>query len=342
MELDAEIFAVGKWNGMVFTDADLQGMAETFTKLGENMKVGLKLGHTNDQTMASEQHALGWVSKVWVAGEKLMATFTDLPDVVYKAIQKKMYRNVSVEMDVDVAHKGNNYPYVLTGVALLGADIPAVNTLKDLTHYMSRAAEFSVGRRMVFSVIAGNNQGDLNMEKIQELTNQVADLTATIANFTTSAATMTAENAALKASVAKFEADAKTAAETAAKSRIEAKRVEATRILEDGVKSEALTPAQRETFSKVLRLADDAAVEALDIEQVKALVPVGKKVFSKQQAKQGDGSDAADLRPDQQVAKEIAELQAATPSLNFSAAQQLVFARNPALAAAYIHANDKE
>jgi len=99
MELDAEIFTVGKWNGMSFDAADLQGMADAFTRLKDNLKVGLKIGHTDAQTMANGQHALGWVDKVWIVGDKLMARFTDMPDVVYKAMQKKMYRNVSVEME---------------------------------------------------------------------------------------------------------------------------------------------------------------------------------------------------------------------------------------------------
>lgn len=339
-ELDCEIFAQGKWNGLLFDAADLQGMADTFNKLGENMKVGLKIGHTNDQTMANDQHALGWVSKVWVAGEKLMARFTDLPDVVYKAIQKKMYRNVSVELDMDVTYKGDNYPYVLTGVALLGADIPAVNTLKDLTHYLSRGAAFSVGRSLVFSAITGNKKGEHNME-LEQAIKKVAELTTTVATFTTETARLTAENADLKAQVLKFDADAKAATEAATKARIAAKRAEVTAILEDGVKSEAITPALRTQYTKMLRIEDDAALDLLDVADVKALTAAGKKQFSREQTKQG-GDDKGDLRPDQQVAKEIAEVQSTNATLSFAAAQKIVFDRNPELAREYMHANDKE
>ncbi|MFA6213552.1 MAG: hypothetical protein WC714_29210 [Candidatus Obscuribacterales bacterium] len=341
MELDHEIFAEGKWNGMEFTADDLQNIADTFNVLGENMKVCLKMGHNKEQRMTDGQPALGWVSKVWVAGEKLMAHYTDLPQIVYDAIKKKLYRHVSIELDIDVSHKGNKYPYVLTGVALLGADIPAVNTLKDLNHYMSRDATFSVGRHAVFSAIAGNQtKGDSKMDKIQELTEQVADLTIKLAAFTAEAAKSSAEKTALEAEVAKFKADAKVAAETAIKTRIDAKRKEVTEILEDGVKAEAITPAQRTQYTKLLRIEDDAALDALDITDVKALVPAGKK-FSRQQAKQG-GDDKGDLRPDQQVAKEIAEVQATNATLSFAAAQKIVFDRNPELASAYMHANDKE
>lgn len=344
MELDAEIFAVGKWNGMVFSADDLSQIAATFTTLGDSMRVALKMGHNDAQAMTDGQPALGWVDRVWVAGEKLMAHFTDMPQVVVDAIKKKLYKNVSVEMDVDVEHKNVNYPYVLTGVALLGADIPAVNTLKDLTHYMSRGAAFSVGRSVVFSAIAGNKeQGEEDMQTIEQLTAKVAELTTQLATFTANAAAASAENAALKAKVAKFEADTEAAAKAAETSRIAAKRKEAEKILEDGAAAEAITPAQRDTFSKVLRLTDDKAVDALDLEQVKALIPVGKKVFSRTQAKNKDGKDeGTELRADEQVAKEIAELQAANPTLSFAAAQKVVFDRNPGLAREYVSLNDKE
>jgi len=159
--------------------------------------------------------------------------------------------------------------------------------------------------------------------ELAELTKKVAELTASIATFTTDNATLKAENAVLAGKVAKFEADASTATETANKLRIEAKRKQVADIFEEGVKSEGITPAQRENFSKVLRISDDAALDALDIEQVKALVPAGKKTFGRT-AKEG-GQQSTDLRPDQQVAKEIAELQAANSSLSFSAAQKVVF-----------------
>ena len=341
MELDHEIFAEGKWNGMEFTSEDLQSIADTFNALGENMKVCLKMGHNDEQPMTDGQPALGWVSKVWVAGEKLMAHYTDLPQIVYDAIKKRLYRNVSIEMDVDVSHKGNNYPYVLTGVALLGADIPAVNTLKDLTHYMSRGAAFSVGRHAVFSAIAGQSTKGVTHMELEQAIKKVAELTTTVATFTTETARLTAENADLKAQVAKFGADAAAATAAATNARIAAKRTEVVAILEDGVKSEAITPALRTQYTKMLRIDDDAALDALDVADVKALVPAGKKQFSREHAKQG-ANEKGDLRPDQQVAKEIAEVQATNATLSFAAAQKIVFDRNPELARAYVQANDKE
>lgn len=336
--LDAEIFAAGKWNGMTFTPDDLSRIADTFGKLGDKLRVALKMGHNIQQQMTDGHPALGWVEKIWVAGDKLMARMVDVPDVVYNAIQKKRYRNVSVELDVDVEHKGEKYPYVLTGVALLGADIPAVNTLADLTHYMGRGAAFSVGRRAVFSAIAGNQQGE-NIMTIEELTKKVAELTTAVATFTTQNAALAAENVGLKASVAKFEADAKAKAEAEAKASIATKRKEVQGLFEAGVKAQAITPAQREQFTKLLRVDDDAALAALDIAEVKALVGEGKK-FSREQAKQGAGDGGGDLPADVRVVNEISVALAKGEAKDFISAQALVFSRNPQLAREYADCND--
>lgn len=338
MELDAEIFAVGKWNGMMFTVDDLQQLAATFDKLRENLRVGLKIGHTEDQTMANGQHALGWVDSVWVAGEKLMARFTDLPDVVHKAIAKKLYRNVSVEMDIDVSYKGSKYPYVLTGVALLGADIPAVNTLKDLAHYMNRDAVFSVGRRVVFSAIAGQSNNGGTIMDLEQLTSKVAALTVQVAALTTENAATLAENATLKASVAKFTADTKASEEAASKARITAKRAEVVAILEAGVKAEAITPAAREQFSKLMRIDDDIAVMVIDIEEVRKLT--ASKKFSRGEQGYQAASDSASV--DQQVVQECNAILAKKEAGSFFEAQALLFSRNPKLAREYADFNDKE
>lgn len=340
MELDTEIFAVGKWNGMTFTLDDLKQMAQSFAALAQNQDVMLKLGHNDAQKMTDGQPALGWVSKVWVAGDKLMARFTDLPKIVHDAITKKLYKNVSVELDLDVQYKSNHHPYVLTGVALLGADVPAVNTLKDLTHYLSRDAAFSVGRKAVFSAIAGQSTtGDRTME-LAELTKQVAALTASVSTLTTENAAMKAEKLEMSAKVAKFEADAKAVEEATAKARVVAKRAEVVGILEEGVKTEAITPAQREQFSKLMRIDDDAALMAIDVKEVQALTANGKKKFSREQAKQGDDKNKVDLTAAQRVVLEIKELRAANKDLSFAAAQTLVFSRNKELAKEYVNSND--
>lgn len=332
--MTVEIFAVGRWNGMEFTLADLQKIAATFAALGDNHKVPLKFGHNNEQPMTDGQPALGWVSDVWVENNKLMAKFSDVPDIVQAAFDKKLYRNVSIELDFDVQYKDTHYPMVLSGVALLGADLPAVNTLKELTHYVGQNAGFSVGYRAMYSAIAGNNQGDNEMD-IKELSDKLDK----VIDANTKLAT---ENAEMKSKVAAFEASAKASTDAASAAKITAKRKEVTDVLEAAVKSGAILPAQREQFSTLLKLNDDAAVEGIELDAVKALVNTGKKAFSKEQGTSGNNKEQSAKSPDAQIADAIQEILAKGEAADFSTAQQMVFRRDPELARAYVTYNDKK
>jgi len=336
--IEREIFAVGKWNGMEFTESDLHAIAAAFELLQNNHQVPLKFGHNDQQPMTDGQPALGWVDRVWVDGQKLLARFTDLPAIVYEAMKKKLYKNVSVELDIGVNYKGNTFPFVLSGVALLGADIPAVNTLKDLTHYLRRSVNFSAGRRAVFSANADNQEGG-NIMELAELTKKIAELTAQVSTLTTENAAFKAEKLEMSAKIAKFETDAKTRDEVEAKARVSAKRAQIVGLLEEGVKSEAITPAAREQFSKLMRIDDDVAVMAIDVEEVKKLTANGKKQFSKEQGRQTPAGEGT-LSVDQQVADGIKEIMAKKEASDFFAAQALLFSRNPKLAREYVDFNN--
>ena len=343
MELTAEIFAVGRWNGFEFSLVDLQRIAETFKALGDKHRVPLKFGHNNEQPMTDGQPALGWVTDVWVAGEKLMAKFSDIPEIVFNAMQKKLYNNVSVELDFDVKWKEQQFPMVLSGVALLGGDLPAVNTLKDLTHYMSRQdAEFRVGRKAAFSAIAGNNSSEEQDMNIEELSKQVAKLSASVDAMSAKNDELTKVNLELTAKVQKYEADAKAKEAADEKARLEAKRAEVTATMEAGVKAGAITPAQREQFTKLLRIDSDEALNALDMEAVKQFATANGKVkFSKESGmERPSGAPLLDLsNPAATAAAEARAIVAKGEAKNLQEATVLLFSRHPDLGRAYANMN---
>jgi hypothetical protein len=125
----AEIFSTGSWNGMAFTESDLDAIVSSFG----SRAVPLKLGH--DRGVPDGQPAVGWVRKVWRDGKKLFADFVDMPTTVFEAIRKGLYKQVSIEL---VRGRDGN-PWVLDAVALLGADIPAVKDLRDLDRLLHTA-----------------------------------------------------------------------------------------------------------------------------------------------------------------------------------------------------------
>jgi len=96
------------------------------------------------------QFALGWVTKVYREGKKLLADFT-VPEKVAAWIRDGMLRFVSVELLRDVKADTREIPWVLDAVALLGADQPAVGILKSLSLTMARSTALQCRERVAFS-----------------------------------------------------------------------------------------------------------------------------------------------------------------------------------------------
>lgn len=129
-----EIFAAGTWNGDLYTVEDLDDMVHAFAETQAKIKPHLKLGHDPDQKILQNDGlpAAGWVGKVYREGTKLLADFIDLPEKVFKALDLKAYRKVSSEIYWDIKIGEKVYKRMLSAVALLGADLPAVHSLDDI------------------------------------------------------------------------------------------------------------------------------------------------------------------------------------------------------------------
>ena len=134
-DVDKEIFAAGIWNGDKYTEKDIDEMVKAFEDLKNKRDFPLKLGHTDKQKLLQKDGlpAAGWISKLKRVGKKLVATFTKVPKLIKDLIEKHAYKNVSAEIWWNYKDKntGKLYPRMLSAVALLGADIPAVQGLSD-------------------------------------------------------------------------------------------------------------------------------------------------------------------------------------------------------------------
>ena len=347
--VEAEIFAPGTWNKTwTFTTKDLDEIVANFKALGDNHHVPLKFGHNDAQSMTDGYPALGWVSDVWVKDDKLIAKFESVPTIVKKAFDAKLYRHVSVELDVDVEHRGKKYKYVLSAVALLGADIPAVNTLNDLMHYLDGGERLAASRREMFSTVQGNlttepEEGkEMDKKEIQEaIAAAIAPIEANVAKFSTENATLKAENDALKAAQAKQ-------TEVEAASKVKLHRESLTAKLETAVKGGILTPAQREGALRFMRIADDKAVLETSEVQVEEYIKINgnaKKVTMSDsgrgngtQNKENDGAEYEDAGAE--IVARAQKLQGEDGKLSFAAARDRVMRADPALAKAWVGAED--
>jgi hypothetical protein len=134
----AHIFSTGLHQGngpgakRTWTETDLDGIVSIFDAAQQAGRVPLKFGHNEEQAVTDGQPAIGWVSKLWRDGKKLMANFSDIPTAVYSMIQKGLYKFCSIEVLKNAEYSGKTFPFMLDAVALLGADPPAVNNLADL------------------------------------------------------------------------------------------------------------------------------------------------------------------------------------------------------------------
>jgi hypothetical protein len=342
--VEAEIFAPGTWNKTwKFAVQDLHDIVATFEALGDNHHVPLKFGHNEKQPMTDGYPALGWVSKVWVNDQdKLMARFDSVPAVVKKAFDAKLYRHVSVELDVDVEHRGKKYKYVLSAVALLGADIPAVNTLNDLRHYLDGGERLAASRRESFSAVQGNlttepeEGNDMTKEELE------AAIKAAVAPLEAKFTAATGELAVANAKIATLEADKAKGEELAAAGKVKMHRDSLVTKLETAVKDKRLTPAQRESTIKFMRLGDDKAVLEVTPEQIDEYINVnGQKVkmSSEQGHGGGTGGDKDDAEGYEDAGEEIyrraKKLQGDDAKLSFSAARDRVMEADPELAKQY-------
>lgn len=127
---DQKIFKVGEWNGQPITEDDILAMASNYKILEVSFEPPIKIGHdiAEHKKLMSECSA-GWVTNVWANLPWLMGDF-DVPMDVYKDYLKtKKLRFKSVEMHPNFVRDGKEYGPVLTGLALLGINNPAVNDL---------------------------------------------------------------------------------------------------------------------------------------------------------------------------------------------------------------------
>jgi len=298
--MDVELFAAGKWNGYRFSEADLHELVENFNALREVQDVALKMGHNEEQLITDGLPAIGWVDKLRIAPSKkdekpkLIGTLIDVPEIVYKAFQKKLYKNVSIELGIGVEHKDKRYKYVLTAVALLGADIPAVNTLADLQAYMSseqfakveafEAHNFS--SELVADKVVSFSIDDKGDSKMSDSEKELSELKLKMAN---DAAANAAALAAKDAEIQKFAKESEERAVKEQADKIKFAREAVTKVLEDAVTNKHILPGQREKFSKLLRVDDDKYVVDIVLDDVKALIDTEKKVDFSQQGKGGSG-----------------------------------------------------
>lgn len=180
-----EIFSVGEWNGNEYTLKDLQNIVTAFSETSPGVRPHLKLGHDKEQKLLQNDGlpAAGWVEKVYIRGDKLLADFIDIPKKIYELLIHKAYRKVSVELWVNSKVNEKIYPLALSAIALLGADAPGVENLNDILAMYKKDSNTEAQIQLQFSGIKTIEKGNKKMEKTEKEIKLEMELETQKANF---------------------------------------------------------------------------------------------------------------------------------------------------------------
>lgn len=171
-----EIFSTGKWNGDNYSTDDLKEMVNAFEETKAGARPYIKLGHDPKQKLLQTDGlpAAGWIDRVYIQGDKLMADFVDIPSKVYALIKQKAYRKVSSEIFWNIKIGAKTYKRMLAAVALLGSDTPGVMNLSDILALYNQKDNFEklaqIDQIELYSLdLDLNKKENLNMKTEAEL-----------------------------------------------------------------------------------------------------------------------------------------------------------------------------
>lgn len=230
----------------------MDSIIRSFDLLGLSGHIPLKLGHEGPDARdePASQFALGWVTRVYREGKKLLADF-DVPEKVASWIKEGFLKFVSVELLRDVKADTREIPWVLDAVALLGADQPAVGILKSLSLTMARSTALQFRARVAFT--RDNTQsGD---------TPNMAD--PTISELMARLDKAETEKKALETKAAEgesFQRKLKELEEKTQAEKVSAHRAKLMEAFEAPIKEKKILPSVRENFKRVNKVDSDEHV----------------------------------------------------------------------------------
>jgi hypothetical protein len=191
--LGVEIFATGTWKEDSYTEKDLDELTTNFQLLKGEIKPPVKIGHQSDgeqKKFLKGMPAIGKVVNLRRIGTKLLADFQSVPKKVADLIKAKAYDRISSEIYMRYEKGKKKYGKVLAAVALLGAEIPAVKTLKDVLALYdqngagieSKVYEYIIGADSDEEIQGGFDKMTDQEARMKQMEDQIAVLTKDIAD----------------------------------------------------------------------------------------------------------------------------------------------------------------
>jgi len=137
-----EIFRAGTWTDsagrrLKYTPSDIEAMAAAGERMKGRLEPPVKLGHDREQKLLAGDGlpAAGWLRNIRASGGRLYADLEGVPKRVFDLIRAGGYRKRSLEVIHDYVDEatGERFRHVAAGLALLGANLPSLNSLADIS-----------------------------------------------------------------------------------------------------------------------------------------------------------------------------------------------------------------
>jgi len=342
-----EIFATGKHRGsdvITITENDLQEMVNSFNELTtgvEGFRPVLKLGHDDVMSFFGARKGapnLGFVEKLRIEGSKILADFTNVPDALFDLIKQRRFNSVSIEMFPKTEFNGKQFKNVLTAVALLGAELPAVKGLKELaaTLFTEEVETNFPGERVELKEqedMANYTQEQLDSLVEAAVSKAKNEVTAT---FTDVTATLTSErDAAVEAQ--------KTAEDALRTFEDDTRKADAARMVDAAIESGKLLPKQKDAalafalnLSGTVKFGDkETSLSKLFNEFIDGL-PTAVQLGEKGTGGKKEEFSSAGIEIDTKAKAKMA----AKDGLDYATARQLVLAEDESLKDRYFNLED--
>ena len=343
---NVEIFGMGTWfnnkGKNVITSDDLDGMVTSFEALGSKpgFTPALKLGHSAMQKFFGNSRGaprLGFVETIWRAGDKILANFSQVPDELVDLIEKGRYNQVSVEVFPKYEFEGTIHKFLLTAVAVLGAELPAVKGLKDLSEALFKEEEFDKDQTRVsftqkeksMDYTEKEHQALLTSALLAQKTELESAFAAKSTEFSEQVSAQATEIGELREAQATFEADKAQFAE-------EQRMVGLKAVFDQGVLDGKLLPKQESSMMAMASgLAKFEEAGRTEVQLFEDFVKDLPKSVDFSEKTEGDGADDVDMSAGEQLHAKTTKTMAEDAKLTYADARERVLSADPDLKKRY-------
>ena len=162
---------------VTLTIKDFDNAQEAYEALKEKHHAAVKLGHDEHQRLLQKDGYpnAGFVENIRRDGDRLLADLVDVPEAVAELIKSGRYRSRSIEAIRNFDVDGKKWPFVITGLALLGADLPAIDSLEDVAAvYATQGLEYPDGEPVI--VIFASEAKPEDQDSFESLIEEFRDM----------------------------------------------------------------------------------------------------------------------------------------------------------------------